>query len=100
MSLTDPLVECHCIVDDLTPLRPGLTKLSTQPISLITVQPFCYIKCNSRPSGVALASCRATNQVQTVSPRAQGPDWSGAGLHITILLMPVTNIPSRSSVCL
>jgi len=33
--------------------------------------------CNSRP----LASCRVTNPVQTMSPRAQGPDWSGAGLH-------------------
>ena len=27
------------------------------------------------PSGVALASCRATNRVQTLSPRAQGPNW-------------------------
>jgi len=37
--------------------------------------------CNSGPSGVALASCRATNRVQTVFPRAQGPDWSGAEPH-------------------
>ena len=32
-------------------------------------------------SGVTLASYRATHRVQIVSPRAQGPDWSGAGLH-------------------
>jgi len=39
--------------------------------------------CNFRPSGVALASYCATNKlrVQIVSPRAQGPDWSGSGLH-------------------
>ena len=40
----------------------------------------------------------ATNRVQIVSPRAQGPGWSGAAPdYITYLLPLVTNIPSRSS---
>jgi len=30
---------------------------------------------------MCLVSCRATNRVQTVSPRARGSAWSGAGLH-------------------
>jgi len=38
---------------------------------------------NSRPSGVTLDSCRATNhRVEIVFPRAQGPDWSGTGLGL------------------
>ena len=52
--------------------------------------------CNSRLSGYALASCRATNRILIVSPRAQGPDWSAPD-YITNLLTLVTNIPSRSS---
>jgi len=40
----------------------------------------------------------ATNRVQIVSPRPQGPGWSGvAPDYITYLLPLVTNIPSPSS---
>ena len=59
---------------------------------LITTRP-----CNSRPSGVALASYNATNRAQIVSSWkaliGQAPDY------ITNLLMLVTIIPSRSSLC-
>jgi len=81
---TGTTAECHA--------RDGETRARSE-----TTRPY-----NSRPSGVALASYHATNRVQTVSPRAQDPDWSGAAApdYITNLLTLVTNIPPRSSVWL
>jgi len=71
----------HWLATDTTHGDTGTTAESPARGSETCARPVTTWLCSSRHSGVALASYHATNRVQIVSPRAQGCDWSDAGLH-------------------